>query len=116
MNSLVELEKAVATLGTPAVLKTAGWGYDGKGQAKITAPDQAAAAWQAVGGGEAVLEGFIDFECEVSVVAARGLDGQTADYGVIANTHANHILDVSSAPAGSARAWRPKPPRLPAAS
>lgn len=99
VNTLAELENAVATLGTPAVLKTAGWGYDGKGQAKINSPDQAAAAWQAVGGGEAVLEGFIDFQCEVSVVAARGLDGQTADYGVIANTHANHILDVSSAPA-----------------
>lgn len=106
VQSLPELHAAMRDLGSPAVLKTAGWGYDGKGQAKIDAVGepaleaQAAAAWNALGGGEAVLEAFIDFEREVSVVAARGLDGKMADYGVIANSHVHHILDVSVAPAG----------------
>ncbi len=81
------------------MLKTAGWGYDGKGQARVHSPDEAAAAWAAVSAREAVLEAFIDFECEVSVVAARSVDGQLADYGVIGNTHRNHILDISVAPA-----------------
>jgi len=99
VHSLAELTAALIELGVPAVLKTAGWGYDGKGQAKIGSLEQAAAAWQAVATEEAVLEAFVDFQCEVSVVAARGVDGQLADYGAISNTHANHILDVSVAPA-----------------
>jgi 5-(carboxyamino)imidazole ribonucleotide synthase len=98
VRSLAELEAAIGRLGCPAVLKTAGWGYDGKGQCKIGAPRDAAGAWDVVGGGEAVLEAFIDFECEVSVVAARGLDGAAVDYGAVWNTHANHILDVTVAP------------------
>ncbi len=100
VRSAVELEEAIGQLGTPAVLKTAGWGYDGKGQAKINARADAATAWARLNTSEAVLEAFIDFQCEISVVAARALDGQLADYGAIANVHANHILDVSSAPAG----------------
>lgn len=99
VRSLEELHAALAELGTPAVLKTAGWGYDGKGQAKIRTLDDAAAAWQAVATDEAVLEAFIDFECEASVVAARSAAGELADYGVIGNTHSNHILDVSVSPA-----------------
>ncbi len=99
VHSLSELNAALTELGLPAVLKTAGWGYDGKGQAKINSLDEAATAWKAVATEEAVLEAFVDFQCEVSVVAARGLDGTLADYGAIANTHANHILDVSVAPA-----------------
>jgi 5-(carboxyamino)imidazole ribonucleotide synthase len=107
-----ELAAALAEIGTPAVLKTAGWGYDGKGQEKIDAAEDAAAAWsrleaaqRGVRGAkknapvEAVLEGWIDFEREVSVVAARGLDGSFAHYGLMANDHADHILDVSVAPA-----------------
>ena len=100
VRSLDELTAALTKLGTPAVLKTAGWGYDGKGQVRINQPGEAAAAWKTVATQEAVLEAFVDFECEVSVVAARGLDGQVADFGVIGNTHVNHILDVSVAPAG----------------
>jgi 5-(carboxyamino)imidazole ribonucleotide synthase len=102
VRSLEELHTAIARIGTPAVLKTAGWGYDGKGQCKLATPADAQKAWQAVGGGEAVLEGFIDFEREVSVVAARGLDGAVADFGTVWNTHANHILDVTVAPSGVA--------------
>jgi 5-(carboxyamino)imidazole ribonucleotide synthase len=99
VRSAGELRQALAGLGTPAVLKTAGWGYDGKGQVKITAPEEADAAWSALRTGEAVLEAFVDFECEVSVVAARGLDGSFAHFGVIANDHSRHILDISVAPA-----------------
>jgi 5-(carboxyamino)imidazole ribonucleotide synthase len=94
-----ELVDAVETVGLPAVLKTAQFGYDGKGQAKVTTRDEAASAWQSMRRQEAVLERFITFEREVSVVAARGLDGWVASYGVIENAHANHILDVSVMPA-----------------
>jgi len=100
VRSLPELQAALAEIGAPAVLKTAGWGYDGKGQVKIQDAGGAAAAWEAIGGQEAVLEAFVDFDREVSVVAARGLDGSFAHFGVIENRHRNHILDVSTAPAG----------------
>ncbi|HEX4960188.1 MAG TPA: 5-(carboxyamino)imidazole ribonucleotide synthase [Thermoanaerobaculia bacterium] len=99
VRSLEELEAALARLGTPAVLKTAGWGYDGKGQVKVTSLEDAPAAWEAVGGQESVLEAFVDFEREVSVVAARGLDGSFAHFEVIENRHRRHVLDVSIAPA-----------------
>jgi 5-(carboxyamino)imidazole ribonucleotide synthase len=99
VRSLEDLENALGALGTPAVLKTAGWGYDGKGQVKIASPDEAAAAWSSIGGQEAILETFVDFDREVSVVAARGVDGAFAHFGVIENRHQRHILDVSVAPA-----------------
>ena len=106
VRSLAELDGALAEFGAPAVLKTAGWGYDGKGQAKIASQPMRQRAWQSVATSEAVLEAFVDFECEVSVVAARAIDGQLADYGVIGNTHVNHILDVSVAPAAVSRRSR----------
>lgn len=99
IGSLEDLESALAQLGVPAVLKSADFGYDGKGQFKINATGQAADAWQAVGRREAVLEAFIEFVKELSVVAARGIDGSFAHYGVIENEHSRHILDVSVAPA-----------------
>ncbi|HEY4592834.1 MAG TPA: 5-(carboxyamino)imidazole ribonucleotide synthase [Thermoanaerobaculia bacterium] len=99
VRSLDDLRAALASLGTPAVLKTAGWGYDGKGQVRIAAPDEAEAAWSSLGGQEAILEASVDFDREVSVVAARGLDGSFAHFGVIENRHSRHILDVSIAPA-----------------
>jgi 5-(carboxyamino)imidazole ribonucleotide synthase len=89
------LDGAISRLGTPCVLKTAGFGYDGKGQFVIKSPTQADAAWQSIGAGEAVLEGFVDFDCEISVVAARGSDGEFAHFGVTENRHRDHILDVS---------------------
>jgi len=98
VKSLHELRAAVAQLGCPAVLKTAAFGYDGKGQAKIMSPADVEGAWQTIGQQEAILEAFIDFEREVSVVAARGVDGSFLHYGVIENLHRNHILDVSLAP------------------
>ncbi len=102
VRSLDDLHSALGDLGCPAVLKTAGFGYDGKGQVKIAALDEAAGAWRSLGGLEALLEAFVDFEREVSVVAARGLDGAFAHYGVIENHHRNHILDVSLAPSALA--------------
>src|ERR1700732_3031404 len=99
VRSPEDLEQAVVELGLPAVLKTAAFGYDGKGQFLIRSQDQLAEAWSAIGRQEAVLEAFIDFEREISVVAARGEDGQFVHYGAIENQHSRHILDVSSAPA-----------------
>ena len=96
-----ELRGAAAELGLPAVLKTASFGYDGKGQSKLASPADVERAAREVGAGgrELIYEGFVDFEREVSVVAARGLDGSFAHWGVIDNTHRNHILDLSVAPA-----------------
>jgi 5-(carboxyamino)imidazole ribonucleotide synthase len=100
VSSLEELEAGVHDLGLPTVLKTAGFGYDGKGQSRITSLGQGEAALRALDGQEAIVEAFVDFERELSVVAARGLDGSFAHYGVIENAHRHHILDVSIAPAG----------------
>lgn len=100
INSLEDLQAGLAEFGCPAVLKTAGFGYDGKGQTKIKAYKEAEAALAMTGRQEMVLEAFVDFECELSVVAARGMDGGFAHWGVIRNEHHNHILDVSVAPAG----------------
>jgi 5-(carboxyamino)imidazole ribonucleotide synthase len=94
-----DLSRAVTDLGCPSILKTADFGYDGKGQVRVTSPDQAAAAWSSIGNVPAVLEALISFEREVSVVAARGADGAYADWGVIENRHHHHILDLSIAPA-----------------
>lgn len=93
-----QLDAALGELGTPAILKTAGFGYDGKGQARISCLEEADAAWEELGGQECVLEGFVAFEREVSVVAARGLDGAFVHYGLIENAHVGGILDVSVAP------------------
>ncbi|MEP6925459.1 MAG: 5-(carboxyamino)imidazole ribonucleotide synthase [Pyrinomonadaceae bacterium] len=97
--SLVDLQTAVAELGFPCVLKTAGFGYDGKGQVKIKSQADCESAFEIIGKQEAVLEAFINFQKEVSVVAARDSAGNFAHFGVIENAHANHILDISFAPA-----------------
>lgn len=99
VQTLDELQKAVSEIGTPCVLKTAGFGYDGKGQAKISSLDDCQSAFEKIGATDAVLEAFVDFAKEVSVVAARDLEGNFAHYGVIENRHENSILDVSFAPA-----------------
>ena len=97
--SLEALAGALREVGWPAVLKTAGFGYDGKGQAKIATPEDVGAAWKALGEGEAILEEWIDFEREISVVATRGTDQAFAHYEVVENKHRNHILDITTAPA-----------------
>ena len=97
--SVEELQVALAELRSPCVLKTAGWGYDGKGQRRIDRAEDAAALFAELGGGECVLEKFISFESEVSVVAARTSNGEFAHFGVVENSHRNHILDHTIAPA-----------------
>jgi 5-(carboxyamino)imidazole ribonucleotide synthase len=97
--TLEDLHRAVAEIGAPCVLKTAGFGYDGKGQTKIESAADIETAFAALNESEAVLEKFVAFDREVSVVCARDQQGNFADYGVIENEHEHHILDVSSAPA-----------------
>jgi 5-(carboxyamino)imidazole ribonucleotide synthase len=83
----------------PAIVKTAVFGYDGKGQHRIESIEDAERIWALVGHQEAIVERVVDFTHELSVVAARGLDGACADFGTIENTHTNHILDLSVSPA-----------------
>ncbi len=97
--SLDELTAAVERIGLPAILKTASFGYDGKGQHRLTSPLDIEPVWALVGHQPAILEKVVDFSLEFSVVAARGLDGAFAHYGAIENAHRHHILDVSVAPA-----------------
>jgi len=100
VRSREQLHAAVAALGLPAVLKTAAFGYDGKGQRKLESPPDVDAAWDALGPAECVLEGWIDYDCEISVVAARGQGGEVAVFEPSLNVHSRHILDISSAPSG----------------
>jgi 5-(carboxyamino)imidazole ribonucleotide synthase len=94
-----ELAVALGQIGVPAIIKTASFGYDGKGQHRIDCIEDAERMWSLVGHQEAVVERLVDFSHELSVVAARGLDGAFAHFGAIENTHKNHILDMSVAPA-----------------
>jgi 5-(carboxyamino)imidazole ribonucleotide synthase len=100
VQSMDEFAVALGTVGLPAIVKTAAFGYDGKGQHRIESIERAETVWSIVGHQEAILERLIDFASEISVVAARGLDGAIVDYGAIENRHVNHILDLSISPAG----------------
>ena len=102
VNTADDLAKAAAKLGRPSILKTRRFGYDGKGQTKITADIDPAAALKEVGGEPSILEGFVPFECEVSIVAARSHDGRIVCFDVTENEHGDHILRVSKVPAGVA--------------
>jgi 5-(carboxyamino)imidazole ribonucleotide synthase len=95
----VDVREGVRDLGTPAILKTAAWGYDGKGQRVVQAGDDPLACWDELQRVEAILESFVDFDIELSVVVARGLDGQCRHYAPFRNVHRNQILDLSSSPA-----------------
>ncbi len=97
--SLVDLQTGLREFGCPAVLKTAGFGYDGKGQVKLNSMSEAAVVWANAGRQELILEALVDFSVELSVVAARGSDGSFAHWGVVENEHRRHILDFSIAPA-----------------
>jgi 5-(carboxyamino)imidazole ribonucleotide synthase len=106
ISSAAALAKTCASFPLPAVLKTTRFGYDGKGQTKIAAAKDAGAAWQALGGGNsseahsyAVLEEFVDFACEISVIAARGSDGAVVCFEAAENVHAHHILATTTVPA-----------------
>ena len=99
VDSLEELKTALEQLGCPAVLKTAGFGYDGKGQVRIDSPDQAETAYAAMQGQPAVLEAFVDLDRELSVVAVCNGQDDIVTYAPVENRHANHILDITIAPA-----------------
>jgi len=99
VGSPADLPAAVERVGAPAILKTCRLGYDGKGQATINTPADAAAAWDALGGVPCVLEARILLRRELSIIAVRGQDGSTAFYPLTQNTHRDGILRVSIAPA-----------------
>lgn len=94
-----ELADAIARIGTPSVLKTAAFGYDGKGQLKLNGGEDAASVWEQFATDRAVLEAWIPFEKEISVMVARAADGSMVVYDPAENRHRHHILDVSIVPA-----------------
>jgi 5-(carboxyamino)imidazole ribonucleotide synthase len=98
------LARAIAELGTPAVLKTADFGYDGKGQVRIDRAEDFEAAWAQMGRPLGVLEAFVPFTQEISVICARAQRGDIACFGPVENVHSRHILDVTTAPANLAPA------------
>jgi 5-(carboxyamino)imidazole ribonucleotide synthase len=93
------LVRALRDFGHPSVLKTVRLGYDGKGQVMLTPEISAEEAWRRMGGEIAILETFVDFSCEISVIVARGGNGAWATYPPVENQHVNHILDTTIAPA-----------------
>ena len=99
VDTLDQLHDAASRLGLPAVLKTTRLGYDGKGQAMLRAPADLAPAFAALAPQPLILEGFIDFACEISVVCARGADGGYTAFDTVENRHRDHILDLTLAPA-----------------
>jgi 5-(carboxyamino)imidazole ribonucleotide synthase len=98
VSSLDELRDAIAGIGTPAILKTRRFGYDGKGQARLQSADDAVAAWEAIGGRPAVLEGFVAFDVEYSVLLARAADGRSVVWDPVTNVHDDGILAASTVP------------------
>jgi 5-(carboxyamino)imidazole ribonucleotide synthase len=103
VDSLADLRAAVAAIGLPAVLKTRRLGYDGRGQRYLRKPADVDAAWEAIGGVPLILEGFVDFDREVSIIGARSTRGETRCYPLCGNTHREGILRVTLAPATNAR-------------
>ncbi len=99
VHSVAELEEALGRIGRPAILKTTRLGYDGKGQARLGPDTDPAEAWESLRTDEAILEGFVDFAFEISVIVARGPDGATAVYPPARNAHEDGILRLSTAPA-----------------
>ena len=100
VHSAGETAEAIARIGAPAVLKTARGGYDGRGQARIDHPDDAPAAWAALAAEAALLEAWVRYRRELSVIVARSPAGELRTVGPVENTHVNHILDLSVVPAG----------------
>jgi 5-(carboxyamino)imidazole ribonucleotide synthase len=94
-----ELADALARVGTPAIVKTAAFGYDGKGQQTAAVTSDVHRLWTALGGGLLVVEKKISLQAELSVIAARSVSGDVVQYPIFENRHANHILDLTTAPA-----------------
>ena len=100
VESLDDLEEALEEIGSRAILKTNRMGYDGKGQARLSEPGDAVGAWNAIGRQPAILEGFVTFAQEFSVILARGADGEVRFWDSSANVHVDGILSTSTLPAG----------------
>ncbi len=99
VDSVESLKAAVAEIGVPSILKTTTEGYDGKGQFRLKSISDVEAAWRAVGEREAILEGFVTFERELSIVAVRGRNGEMAFYPLVENHHHDGVLRLTLAPA-----------------
>jgi 5-(carboxyamino)imidazole ribonucleotide synthase len=99
VESIAQLQAAITTIGLPAVLKTTRLGYDGKGQALIRTAGEAEMAFALLNPKPLILEGFVDFACECSVIVARGDDGASTAFDTVENRHRDHILDLTLAPA-----------------
>lgn len=99
VRSAEDVLEAAARLGAPAVLKRARSGYDGRGQARVHRPEDAAAVWTSLCAGEALYETWVQYRCEISVLVARSSTGETEVFGPIENHHVNHVLDLSVVPA-----------------
>ncbi len=99
VDSAASLAEALREIGTPSVLKTADFGYDGKGQVKLTGGEDPEKIWHAFGAPRGVLEAWIPFEAELSVVCARDIHGRLVPFPVAENQHVHHILDLSIVPA-----------------
>ena len=112
VDGMRSLRDGVDIIGLPAVLKTCRFGYDGKGQALLRELGDLASAWASLGTNDAILETFVPFEKEVSVIVARGADGSIAAYPVVENTHTNHILDTTTAPAAVSKATADEATRI----
>jgi 5-(carboxyamino)imidazole ribonucleotide synthase len=106
VDSLAELEAAVSALGLPCVLKTRRLGYDGRGQRVLRRRADVGPAWAALGSVPLILEGFVRFDREVSIIGARSTRGETRAYPLATNTHREGILRVTAAPARAARLQR----------
>jgi 5-(carboxyamino)imidazole ribonucleotide synthase len=103
VGSQSTLERALRDVGVPGVLKTRRMGYDGKGQMRVRTPAEAQQAWQALRGVPLIYEEWVPFECEVSIIGARSIRGQTVFYPLNGNVHADGILRVTRAPYGPPR-------------
>ncbi|PZP85857.1 MAG: 5-(carboxyamino)imidazole ribonucleotide synthase [Azospirillum brasilense] len=99
VHTAEELQAAIASIGTPAVLKTTELGYDGKGQVVIKTADAADDAWKKLGRTECILEGFVEFTAEASIIVARSTHGEARCYPLVQNIHRDHILHTTIAPA-----------------
>ena len=99
VSNVDEAARALEEISYPAVLKTRRFGYDGKGQAIVKSADDLPQAWQALSSDQIIVEGFIDFDMEISVIAVRAQNGEVRCFAPVENLHKNHILDISIAPA-----------------
>ncbi len=99
VTSEEQLAEAIKKIGLPAVLKTTSWGYDGKGQVKLTVDGDAIKSWEDLGRQPVIYEGWVEYQQELSVMVARSAVGEIACYPAIANDHVNHVLDISHCPA-----------------